>query len=132
MPFDEETCNNKSPGRGCEGPFGSFYYNPDRSSAPGIDQFINAEAGCTFMEVLKYWNKNNCPEDDGCQVQFGDMYHKTTWGDHSSHHSGNCIDVVSMRKNQLELTVSHVTIQRCTIERKLKILLTYLIELGLL
>lgn len=98
MPFDESTCKYKSPGRGCEGPFGSFYYNPDRSSAPGIDQFINAEAGCTFMEVLKYWNKNNCPEDNGCRVQFGDMYHKTTWGDHSSHHSGNCIDVRPMRK----------------------------------
>jgi penicillin-insensitive murein DD-endopeptidase len=99
MPFDASSCKVSGSDRGCLGPFGSWYYNPDNANTSGSDEFINPRAGCVFTEVLKYWQKNKCPKDDGCQVQWGDMYHKSTWGDHSTHKSGNCIDIRPMRKD---------------------------------
>ncbi|MDA9793093.1 hypothetical protein N9B72_00775 [Bacteriovoracaceae bacterium] len=99
MPFDASSCKVSGSNRGCLGPFGSWYYNPDNANTSGSDEFINPRAGCVFTEVLKYWQKNKCPKDDGCQVQWGDMYHKSTWGDHSTHKSGNCIDIRPMRKD---------------------------------
>jgi hypothetical protein len=80
------------------GPYNSYHYNPDEGSKSTInsDIFIEPMAACTFMQVLKEYQKE-C-KGAGCQVQFGDMYHPNSWMGHKSHGAKNCIDIRPQRK----------------------------------
>ncbi len=76
------------------GPYNSFHYSPDDKSSN--DAFARPTTMCTFLEVLKEFDKE-C-KGVGCQVQFGNMYHEKSWGTHSSHGDGTCIDLRPQRK----------------------------------
>ncbi|WP_127718201.1 hypothetical protein [Halobacteriovorax sp. HLS] len=81
-----------------KGPFNSFHYrNDDKAHS---DAFLKATPLCVFNKVLEQWSKE-CKEV-GCQVQFGDLYHPVSWRAHSSHGSGECIDIRPMRSNDDE------------------------------
>lgn len=80
------------------GPYNSYHYNPDEGSKSTInsDIFIEPMAACAFMQVLKKFQKECTGE--GCQVQFGDMYHPNSWMGHKSHGAKNCVDIRPQRK----------------------------------
>lgn len=86
IPIDKETK---------EGPYGSFHYNADDENSN--DAFLQPASLCAFMEVLKKFQRE-CREP-GCQVQFGDLFHKASWGKHASHGDGTCIDIRPFRRN---------------------------------
>lgn len=86
IPIDEETG---------QGPFNSYHYNKDDEK--NSDTFLKTHSACTFMQVMKKWN-NDC-KVAGCQLQFGDLYHEDSWLAHSSHDSGECVDIRPFRKN---------------------------------
>lgn len=85
IPIDQETK---------EGPFNSRQYNPDDSMSN--DAFLRPIPMCTFMEVLKKFEKV-CGGGIDCQVQFGNMYHSKSWNVHESHGDGTCVDLRPMR-----------------------------------
>jgi len=76
-----------------EGPYNSFHYN--RDDKVDSDALITPLAGCGFMQVLKTHNK--ACQTPGCTVMFGDIYHEASWGEHSQHGKGNCIDIRPFR-----------------------------------
>lgn len=76
------------------GPFNSFHYNKDDKG--NSDIFIKPLAGCAFMQVLKSFEKK-C-SGKGCQVMFGDMFHRSNWKNHKGHYNGRCIDIRPFRK----------------------------------
>lgn len=78
-----------------KGPFNSFHYR--RDDKQNSDAYLKSTAMCAFNKVLEQWSKE-CKEV-GCQVQFGDLYHPPSWRAHSSHGSGECIDIRPMRAN---------------------------------
>lgn len=86
IPMDPETR---------EGPYNSLHYHPDDDN--NSDAYLKPQSMCAFFEVLKKYNQE-CGEDAGCQVQFGNMYHHPGWGVHESHGSGECIDIRPQRK----------------------------------
>jgi len=77
-----------------EGPYNTYHYNQDDTG--NSDAMIKPYAACGFMQVIKAHNKE-C-KSDGCTVMFGDMYHASNWGAHSSHGSGECVDIRPFRK----------------------------------
>jgi len=77
-----------------EGPFGSLHYNRDDKYSS--DAFMHPTSLCGFNEALKKFSKQ-CTTP-GCQVQFGDMYHSADWKVHSSHKSGECVDIRPLKK----------------------------------
>lgn len=79
-----------------EGPYNSFHYRKDDDVSS--DAYLKPYSHCAFLQVLKKHNQE-C-SGTGCQVQFGDMYHHDNWGSHSSHDSGECIDIRPLRKNE--------------------------------
>ena len=85
---------NDSDGKGFGGPHGSYHYNTDDKGAS--DVLANPTAACIFMKVLKKHSKS-C-QGEGCQIQFGDIWHPKDLGVHSSHFKGECFDVRPLKK----------------------------------
>jgi hypothetical protein len=81
-----------------KGPFNSYHYRKDDKQ--NSDAYLKPKTMCVFNKVLEQWSKD-CKEV-GCQVQFGDLYHPPSWQAHSSHGSGECIDIRPMRANDDE------------------------------
>ncbi len=79
---------------GREGPFGSYHYKPD--DRVNSDAYLKPTSQCAFLEVLKK-HQQQCTTT-GCSVQYGDAYHEDSWGVHSGHDSGECIDIRPFRK----------------------------------
>lgn len=120
MPVDHETG---------KGPFNSFHYNPDDHYSS--DAFLQPIAMCGFMSALKKFNES-CGNDPGCQVQWGNAFHKPSWKTHSSHGTGHCIDIRPMRKNDdadQALTYSRSRHSRYSQERT-QLLVDILYEAG--
>jgi len=84
-----------------KGPHGSYHYRGD--DKVNSDAFMNPNSLCAFNKVLKEWKKE-CTTP-GCQVQFGDAFHPRSWKGHSTHGSGNCIDIRPLRKDD-DLTLN--------------------------
>ena len=81
-----------------KGPYGSYHYRGD--DKVNSDAFMNPKPLCAFTKVLKQWQKE-C-KGVGCQVQFGDAFHPRSWKGHSSHGTGDCIDIRPFRVNDDE------------------------------
>ncbi len=81
-----------------KGPFGSYHYRGD--DKVNSDAYFKPKSLCVFTKVLKEWQKE-CTTP-GCQVQFGDAFHPRSWKGHSTHGSGNCIDIRPLRKDDDE------------------------------
>lgn len=94
VPLDKETM---------EGPFGSYHYGTDDNAAS--DVYIKPTAGCAFMEVLK--KQQEVCVDEGCEIQFGNMFHKVSWGVHATHESGACIDIRPLKKRSSRLALDY-------------------------
>ncbi|GEM_PF-5418831 len=77
------------------GPFGSIHYRGDDKA--NSDAYLKPNALCAFTQVLKKWQKE-CTEP-GCKAMFGDLYHPKSWRSHSTHGSGECIDLRPFRAN---------------------------------
>lgn len=76
------------------GPFNTRHYTPDDRG--NSDAFVTPDAGCSFLQLAKKFGEE-C-QGPGCQVQFGNAYHKSSWGPHDSHGGGECIDIRPFRK----------------------------------
>jgi len=77
-----------------EGPLNTYHYKKDDKG--NSDAMIKPHAACGFMQVLKA-HKKEC-KTAGCTVMFGDIYHAKKWGAHSTHDSGECVDIRPFRK----------------------------------
>ncbi|ATH07067.1 hypothetical protein BIY24_03680 [Halobacteriovorax marinus] len=82
------------------GPFGSIHYRGDDKA--NSDAYLKPNALCAFTQVLKKWQQE-CSEP-GCKAMFGDLYHPRSWRSHSTHGSGDCIDLRPFRKNDDDTT----------------------------
>lgn len=77
---------------------GTIQYNPD--DKVNSDSYLRPWALCAFNNVVKKFQEK-C-SGPGCKIQFGNCFHKTSWGTHESHESGECIDLRPMRKDDDE------------------------------
>ena len=82
------------------GPFGSIHYRGDDKA--NSDAYLKPNALCAFTQVLKKW-QTQCTEP-GCKAMFGDLYHPRSWRAHSTHGSGDCIDLRPFRANDDDTT----------------------------
>ncbi|WP_290734745.1 hypothetical protein [Halobacteriovorax sp. JY17] len=82
------------------GPFGSIHYRGDDKA--NSDAYLKPNALCAFTQVLKKWQKE-CSKP-GCKAMFGDLYHPKSWRSHSTHGSGECIDLRPFRANDDDTT----------------------------
>jgi hypothetical protein len=85
FPLDVETM---------QGPFSSYYYNPDNSGYDDI--FIKRLSACAFISVLRDFHNHY---DGKYEVAFGDMFHPLEWKEHKSHKTGLCIDIRPVRND---------------------------------
>lgn len=99
MPLDY----TKTDGQGTDGPFGSYHYNLDDEGAS--DAYAQPLTTCAFMKVLEEHQKKCI--GDGCQIQFGDMFHLRKWGPHEYHNSGKCIDIRPLKKTDDKLALTY-------------------------
>lgn len=76
------------------GPYGSFHYKPD--DKVNSDLYVKPHTACSFARVLKA-HQDSCQEE-GCELQFGDMYHSLGWKKHLGHANGECLDIRPLRK----------------------------------
>lgn len=90
-------------GKGLSGPFGSYHYNSDDKGAS--DAYAKPLTGCAFMKVLEKHQKD-C-QGEGCQIQFGDMFHLKSWGPHNYHGSGKCIDIRPLKKSTSRTSLTY-------------------------
>lgn len=86
-----------------KGPYHTHHYTPDDKG--DTDAFLKPTSMCSFLQVAKEFEKK-C-QGPGCEVQFGNMYHKKSWKKHKSHESGECIDVRPFRKSEDDITRGH-------------------------
>jgi hypothetical protein len=95
-------------------PFHSFHYNSDD---PGqSDTYAQPVSACAFLQLLKKWNeKCDYKKDKSCQLQWGNFYHKKTWGDHASHYDGACVDIRPFKKAQFNDRDFGLTFQKYSI-----------------
>lgn len=89
-----------------QGPFGSIHYNAEKGDS---DLYMKPESACGFMQVLKSYQRKYCPDGkDNCQIRFGNASHayynsaiargQSFWP-HSSHDSGECVDIRPVYKS---------------------------------
>jgi hypothetical protein len=90
-------------GKGVRGPFGSYHYNADDKGSS--DAYAAPLTGCAFMKVLEQ-HQQSC-QGGGCQVQFGDIFHKTDWGPHKTHGKGTCIDIRPLKKTYSKSSLTY-------------------------
>lgn len=105
--------------RGMKGPFGSYHYNVEGG---GEDAYAHPVAGCVLLEVLKEHQKR-C-QGPGCQAQFGNLYNPPSWGTHSSHGDGDCVDFRPLRNedSKSSLTFRHSDYDRDKTREFIKLL----------
>lgn len=101
IPMDYETYDPET--RSYLGPYGSFHYNADDKG--NSDIYAKPLTACAFMEILKTQQKE-C-SGYGCQIQFGNIYHPKNWGPHSTHYSGECIDIRPLRIDNTTYSITH-------------------------
>ena len=99
LPLDYESYD----GKGMTGPFGSYHYSSDDKGAS--DVYSKPLTGCAFMKVLEQHQKS-C-KGDGCQVQFGDLFHLKSWGSHKFHGSGKCIDIRPLKNQNSKTSLTY-------------------------
>lgn len=90
-----------------KGPYGSYHYKSDDQH--NTDLYIKPYAACSFARVLEH-QARRC-FGAGCQIQFGDMYHRKDWKwkvynaktkkfryvAHHDHEGGECVDIRPLR-----------------------------------
>ena len=99
LPLDYESYD----GKGMSGPFGSYHYNTDDKGSS--DAYAKPLTGCAFMKVLE--NHQKSCTGDGCQVQFGNLFHLKTWGTHQFHGSGKCIDIRPLKTSDSRTSLTY-------------------------
>jgi hypothetical protein len=80
---------------GMDGPHNTYHYNPDDEDSS--DAYLRPYSQCAFFRVAEKF-KSLC-SGAGCQLQYGNCYHKKSWGVHVGHESAECMDLHMLRKS---------------------------------
>lgn len=108
------------------GPHNTHHYKQD--DIVNSDAFIRPMTACTFLKVAEKFQKNcNGP---GCEIQFGNIYHKKSWKPHMTHDTGECIDIRPFRRSHDDINVSGSFKGKNYDREKTKLFLELAIKMG--